>query len=182
MRCWTNSVRIVKSLCENANQSIRHLARQTGMSPSSVHRLTQAIERRDHSPESWWWDTADGRQWLMRLLAATLSPCGLTRGVGLETLSAFVTPRRLTTQVGCSPAAFRGVRAVRAAALLETAGPWEHDGLAQGEVRESIGAVDETFVHRMMVVCSALVSGDLVCAEVADDRPADTWYTLVEPR
>src|SRR4030095_15416658 len=50
---WTKSVLIFKSLCENANQSIRQLARQTGMSKSSVHRLTQAIARRDRSPESW---------------------------------------------------------------------------------------------------------------------------------
>ena len=49
MGFWTKSVLIFKSLCENANQSIRQLARQTGMSKSSVHRLTQAIARRDRS-------------------------------------------------------------------------------------------------------------------------------------
>ncbi len=50
---WTQSVLICKRLSENANQRIRPLARQTGMSQSRVHRLTQAIERRDRSPESW---------------------------------------------------------------------------------------------------------------------------------
>ena len=145
MRLWTKSVRIFKSLCENANQSIRQLARQTGISKSSVHRLKQAIERRDHYPASWLWETADGRQWLMRLLAATLYTFGLKRGVGLETISEFFMPLRLTTQVGCSPSALRGVMAELEAALLETAGAWEKDGRAHGEVREIIGAVDETF-------------------------------------
>ena len=60
MGFWTKSVLIFKSLCENANQSIRQLACQTGMSKSSVHRLTQAIARRDRSPESWLWETEDG--------------------------------------------------------------------------------------------------------------------------
>jgi len=171
-----------KSLGKNATQSRRQLARQTGISTSSVPRLTQAIARRDHHPESWVWETEDGRQWLRRLLAATLSPFGLTRGVGVETRSEFFTPRRLTPQVGCSPAALRGGMAVLEAALLETAGTWEKDGLAPGEGRASIGAVDATFFQRLMVVCIDLVSGDLVCEAVAEDRTSDTWYTLVEPR
>ena len=91
MGFWTKSGLIFKSLCENANQSIRQVARQTGMSKSSVHRLTQAIARRDRYPESWLWETEDGRRWLTRLLAATLYTFGLKRGVGLETISEFFT-------------------------------------------------------------------------------------------
>lgn len=182
MGFWTKSVLIVKSLCENANQSIRHLARQTGMSKSGVHRLTQAIARRDRSPESWLWETDDGRRWLTRLLAATLSTFGLKRGVGLETLSEFCTHRRLATQGGCSPAALRRVLAVLAAAIRETAEAWEQEGIADGQVREIIGAVDETFLQRLMLVCIDLVSGSLVFEEVAEQRTSDTWYTLVEPR
>ena len=102
-------MRIFKSLCENANQSIRQLARQTGLAKSSVHRLTQAIERRDRSPESWVWETEDGRRWLTRLVVATLSTFGLKRGVGLETISAFFTHLPLERQVGCSPSALGGV-------------------------------------------------------------------------
>ena len=182
MRFWTKSLRIFKSLCDNANQSIRQLARQTGISKSSVHRLKQAIERRDRSPKSWLWETEDGRRWLTRLLAATLYTFGLKRGVGLETLSEFFTHRRLTTQVGCSPSALRGVMAVLEAALLETAGAWEQDGLADGQVHEIIGAVDETFLQRMMLVFIDLVSGYLLFEEVAEHRTYDTWYALVETR
>jgi hypothetical protein len=182
MGFWTKSSLIFKSLCENATQSIRQLARQTEISKSSVHRLKQAIARRDHSPESWLWETEDGRCWLTRLLAATLYTFGLKRGVGIETISEFFTHLRLATQVGCSPSALRGVMAVLEAALLETAGAWEKDGLADGEVREIIGAVDETFLQRMMVVFIDLVSGYLLFEEVAEDRTYDTWYPLVEAR
>ena len=38
------------------------------------------------------------------------------------------------------------------AARLETAAGWEQDGCAGGEMREIIGAVDETFLERMILV------------------------------
>jgi hypothetical protein len=44
-------------------------------------------------------------------------------------------------------------------AILETTAAWERDGLAQGETRPLIGAVDETFLARMLLVCMDLVSG-----------------------
>jgi DNA-binding IclR family transcriptional regulator len=53
MGFWAKSLRIFKSLCDNATQSIRHVAQQTGMAKSSVHRLKQAMERRAVYPESW---------------------------------------------------------------------------------------------------------------------------------
>ncbi len=58
----------------------------------------------------------------------------------------------LETQVGCSPSALRRVMHALEAAMLETAEAWGQDGGAGGAVRESIGAVDETFLARMMLV------------------------------
>src|SRR5215208_787916 len=182
MGFWTKSVLIFKSLWENANQSIRQLARQTGMSKSSVHRLTQAIARRDRSPESWLWETEDGRRWLTRLLAATLYTFGLKRGVGLETISEFFTHLRLATQMGCSPSALRGVMQALEAAILKTGAGWEQDGLVGGEVREIIGAVDETFLERMILVFMDLATGYLLLEEVADERTYTTWKALVDER
>jgi hypothetical protein len=63
------------------------------------------MERRDRHPESWLWETEDGRRWLARLVVAVLYPVGLKRGVGLETRSEFCTHLRLETQMGCSPSA-----------------------------------------------------------------------------
>jgi len=53
MRFWAKSLRVFKCLCDNGRQGVRRLAQQTGLSKSSVHRLTQAMERRDVHPESW---------------------------------------------------------------------------------------------------------------------------------
>ncbi len=105
MRFWDKSLRIFKGLCDNGRQGVRRIAQQTGLSKSSVHRLKQARERRGVHPESWWWETEDGRRGLRRLVVAALSPFGLKRGVGMDTLSAFFARLRLATQVGCSPSA-----------------------------------------------------------------------------
>jgi DNA-binding IclR family transcriptional regulator len=82
MRFWDKSLRIFNCLCHHGKQSVRRIAQQTGCSKSSVHRLTQAMERRGRHPESWLWETEEGRRWLTRLVIATLYTFGLKRGVG----------------------------------------------------------------------------------------------------
>jgi hypothetical protein len=140
------------------------------------------MERRHSHPDSWCWETEDGRSWLTRLVVATLSTFGLKRGVGLDTMSEFFARLHLETQVGCAPAALRGVMQALEAALLETAAAWEQDGCASGEVREIIGAVDETFLERVILVFMDLSTGYLVLEAVADDRTYATWKTLVDER
>src|SRR6266567_7955782 len=85
-------------------------------------------------------------------------------------------------QVGCSPSALRGVMHALEHVILETAMAWEHDGVAAGEAGPIIGAVDETFLERMMLVFMDLVSGYLLFEEVAEDRTYDTWHILVASR
>jgi hypothetical protein len=140
------------------------------------------MERRNHPPESWWWATADGRCWRLRLVVAPLSPFGLQRGVGAETLRACCGRLRREPPVGGSPSALRGVRQDVAQVLRETAEAWEHDGSAERAVRPILGAVDEPFLARMLLVCMDRVSGAVLCEEVAEDRRYDTWPALVEAR
>ena len=182
MGFWDRSLQIFKYLCDYGRQSVRRMARQTGLSKSSVHRLQHAMERRHGHPESWLWETEDGRQWLTRLVVATLYTFGLKRGVGMETMHEFFARLHLAMQVGCSPTALRRVMQVLEAALLETAVAWEQEGCASGEAHEVIGAVDETFLERMMLVCMDLTTGYLLLEDVADDRSYATWKALVEER
>jgi len=161
---------------------MRQLAQRTGLAKSSGHRLTQAMERRDVPPESWLWEPEEGRQWLTRLVGATLSTFGLKRGVGLDTMSEFFARLRLERQGGCSPSALRGVMPALEAALLETAGRWEKAGGAAGEGREIIGAVDETFLEQMILVFPDVPTESSVQEEVADDRTYATWKAVVEAR
>src|SRR5437867_11731420 len=147
----TPCLRVFKCLCDNGRQSVRRIAQYTGLSKSSVHRLTQAMERRDGYPESWLWETAEGHGWLLRLVVANLYIFGRTRGVGADSISAFFCRLRLESPVGCSPSALRGVMDVVEQAIRETTTAWEQDGMAHGATRSLIGAVDETFLARMML-------------------------------
>jgi hypothetical protein len=157
-------------------------AQQTGLAKSSARRLKHAMERHNRHPESWLWATEDGRQWLTRLVGAMLYTFGLKHGIGSDTLSEFFARLQLETQVGCSPTALRRVLQTLEAAGLETAAAWEHEGQTQGDVGEVIGAVDETFLERMILVCMALTTGYLLLEEGADNRTYATWKTAVEAR
>ncbi len=182
MPLWAKSVRIFNSIREHGKSSIRRLAERTGFSKSSVHRHLQAIDRRDRYPESKLWETPEGRTWLIRLVVATLFIFGLKRGVGADTISEFFGRLHLEAHVGCSPSALRGLMQRLELTLMETAAAWEQDGIDHGEIRPIIGAVDETFLQRMMLVFMDLASGYLVMEEVAVHRTYETWSGLVRAR
>jgi Family of unknown function (DUF6399) len=175
MGVWAKSLQIFNCLCDNGKQSVRWIAQKTGFSKSSVHRLQQARARRDTHPESWWWETPAGRNWLIRLVVATLFMFGLKRGVGAETISEFFGHLHREAHVGCSPSALRSVMHTLEHIILETTAVWEQQGMAHGERRPIIGAVDETFLQRMMLVFMDLASGYLLMEEMAVNRTYDTW-------
>ncbi len=182
MGLWANSVLIFNALREHGKQSIRRLAERTGLSKSSVHRHTQAMARRDRHPESWLWETEEGRNWLIRLVVATLFIFGLKRGVGAETISEFFSRLHLEAHLGCSPSALSSLMRMLEHTIMETAAAWEQQGIAHGEIRPIIGAADETFLQRLMLVFMDLASGYLLVEEVAVDRTYDTWHGVVKAR
>lgn len=102
--------------------------------------------------------------------------------MGGPTLSEFFARVPLEAQIGCSPSAVRRVMPALEAALLTTAEGWEQDGLAEGEVREIIGAVDATFLAQMMLVFMDGKTGDLLREEVAEERTYARWKTVGEER
>jgi hypothetical protein len=112
----------------------------------------------------------------------TLFVFGLKRGVGAETLSEFFGRLPLEAHVGCSPSALRGVMHTLERIILDTAAAWEQEGVAHGEIRPIIGAVDATFLQRMMLVFMDLASGYLLMEEVAVDRTYATWDNLIKAR
>jgi hypothetical protein len=182
MGLWAKSVVLFNSIHEHGKQSIRRLAERTGLSKSSVHRHLQARDRRDRYPESWFWETEAGRTWLIRLVVATLFVFGLKRGVGAETISVFFSHLHVEAHVGCSPSALRHIMHTLEALILETGAAWEQEGIAQGEIRPVIGAVDETFLQHMMLVFMDLATGYLVMEEGAEDRRFDTRYNRANER
>ena len=182
MGFWNKSLQIFKCICEHGKQNIRDIAHRTGSSKSRVHRHNQARERRDVHPESWFWETEEGRRWLTRLVVNTIYTFGFKRGVGTETMSEFFVRLNLQEQLGCSPSALRSVMRRLEALIVETAKGWETEASAHGEVRDIIGAVDETFLEYMMLVLMELHSSYILLEEIADDRSYKTWKALVNQR
>jgi hypothetical protein len=95
---------------------------------------------------------------------------GLRRGVGAETMREFFACVHLEPHVGCSPSTLRVVMDKLAHLSLETTEAWERESMVQGQGGPMVGAVDETCLERMMLVCMDLVSGYGLRDEVADDR------------
>jgi hypothetical protein len=182
MGLWAKSVAIINSIRAHGKQSSRDLADRTGLSKSSVHRHLQAMDRRDRHPASSLWETPEGRPWLIRLVVATLLEFGLKRGVGAETLSEFCSRLHLEEQVACSPSALRTVIHLLEHLILEMAAAWEQDGIAHGEIRPVIGAVDEPFLQQLMLVFMDLATGYVLVEEVAADRSYDTWFNRTNAR
>src|SRR3989337_73891 len=145
MGYWTKSRLIFNSFREHAKASIRQVAGQTGLSKSSVHRLGRAMAGRNRHPESWFWESEEGRRWLVRLVVAVLYHFGLKRGVGAETMRAFFACLHLEQQVGCSPSTLRVVMEQLELLILETTEGWEREGIAQGQIGPIVGTVDATF-------------------------------------
>jgi hypothetical protein len=182
MGLWAESIVIFNSLREHGKQSIRSLADRTGLSKSSVHSHLQAMDHRDRSPESSFWETKAGRTRLIRLVVAPLFVFGLKRSVGAETLSEFFGRLHLDSHVGCPPSALRHVMHMLECLLLEAAAAWEKEGITHGEIRPVIGAVDETFLQPMMLMFMDLATGYLLMEEVATDRCFGTWYDRANDR
>jgi hypothetical protein len=62
-----------------------------------VHRLQQALDRRNVHPESWLLETEEVRHWLTRLVVATLYAFGFKCGVGMDTMREFFARLRQST-------------------------------------------------------------------------------------
>ena len=182
MGLWAKSVVIFNSIREHGKQSIRSLADRTGLSKSSVHRHLQAMDRRDRYPESSFWETEAGRTWLIRLVVATCLSSASNAAWEPRRSATFFSRLRLDGHVGCSPSALRSVMHTFERLVLETTAAWEQEGIAHGEIRPVIGAVDETFLQRMMLVFMDLTTGYLLMEEIAADRSYDTWFERANAR
>lgn len=182
MGFWAKSRLVFNFFRDHNKASLRQVADQTGLPKSSVHRLKQAMARRNQHPESAFWESEAGSQWLIRLVIAVLYFFGLGRGVGAETMSAFFASVHVDHHLGCSPSTLRSLLGRLEALIVETTTTWEREGIAHGSVGPIVGAVDETFLEHMMLVFMDLVSGYVLLEEVAEDRTYATWYERVTAR
>ncbi len=163
-------------------KSVRALARATNLSKSSVHRLRQRIKRRSQ-PESAFWETPEGFEWLRLLVLSTIYIFGIKQGVGSEVLSEFFHQLRLNKQVGVSPTALRRLEALMRSEII-TYQEQQHQEIKQSPpVAEIIAGADETFFPGfpgIVLVLMDLASGYLLLEKKTSDRKYQTWFDQVQ--
>lgn len=167
---------IFKVLRERGPQSIRKLARATGLPKSSVDRCCKGLrERARQVPEAALWEQEQGARWLRVLVLAVLFVFGLKGGVGVERIAEFFHRVRLERYLAVSPSALRSLRTQMEAVILAYQAEQERQIGQTARRVPLIAGADETFFERVILVMMDLGSGYLVLEEAAEDRTYGTW-------
>lgn len=172
------SQKVADCIKTNVEQTLRGIAATTGISKSSVHRHRQAITRRNQYPESSFWETAAGTQWLVRLVFGIVYYFGIKQGVGAESLSEFICAMHLDTHVASSASAHRQLKQrVNQAVLDYEAAQAEQCEPSAGQ-GICVGA-DETFFGLPVLVLLELSSGFIFIETECENRTYATWMEQV---
>lgn len=163
---------------QHATASVREAAKATGTSKSSVQRQRHAMARRNHSAESWLWETAEGFRWLIRLVCATIYLFGIRGGIGMDAIAEFFRLIRLDKHLGVSASSLHRLTTRIEAVILEYKETYEH---RTGDVVQVIVGADETFFDKVILVMIDLGSGYILLEEAAEDRTFLTWREKALP-
>ena len=173
--------RIASTLAQQGGQTIREIARATGIPKSSVHRHQQAIKRGRELPESALWETSVGEEWLKRLVVSAIYVFGLKRGVGAESLCEFFQKLHLEHQIGVSVSSVRKIQSKLEEEILNYQKE-QHQTLSQKQ--ESVSALcvamDETWFEQTVLVMMDLSSGYLLVEERAENQRYESWKEPVQ--
>jgi hypothetical protein len=142
------------------------------MSKSAAHRHKQAIARRNQYPESWVWETEEGRHWLGLLVCATIYVFGIRGGVGVEMMAEFFLYLRVSTHLGVSASSLSRITAQIEETIL--AYPAQHPRRGTAPIAVVLGA-DEVFFDSVFLVMMEMCSGYLFLETRVEDRTFLTW-------
>ena len=162
-------------------QSLRQLGEQLGLSKSSVHRHIHAQNRRNQHPESSFWETPEGSEWLRRLFFVVIYQFGLRNGVGAGMLSEFFQLIHVDTHIGISESTLH--RQLKQMEPLLAAYQQQCEASAVAPTPERTVAMDETFFQQMMIlVMMDLPSNYILLEKPAADRSFETWKAATSIR
>lgn len=172
--------KVFQAISQTGKQTIRGMAQALGLSKSSVHRHQRSIARRNQHPESEVWETQVGKDWLKRLVFASIFVFCFKRGVGCESLSEFFHLLRLEKQVGVSVASLRKIRARMEEQILAYQQLQQSQQSATQRPIEICASVDETFFDQVVLVMLDLPSGFILVEEMSEDYQYSTWQKQVQ--
>jgi hypothetical protein len=175
--------KIVSEFKKEENKSVRKIAESVGIKKSSVGRCLKGLAKRNCHPESSFWETEAGHEWLRILLFAVLYDFGIKGGAGAERLSCFFKRIRIDKHVGVSPTALLKVLRHMEKEIDAYRQFHEEKQRRTGKPQEVVASGDETFFNEVMIlVLMDLSSGYLVMEEEAEDRSYETWKNKAQAR
>lgn len=136
----------------------------------------EALSKRDNHPESHYWETKEGYEWLQRMVFAVMLEFGIKGNQGADRMSAFFKRIRIDNRIGVSATALRTKMKKMEECLIQYQNIHEQKQASSGSVREIIAGFDETFFRELMLmVLMDLGSGYILVEEAAPDRSYETW-------
>jgi hypothetical protein len=152
---------VFANLKEFGEQSLRKIAKATGLGKDSVHRALKALKKRNQYPESDFWETEAGKAWLRRLVLATVYEYGIKSHHGAEKLSTFFKQHRAEQHIGVSESSIQRLLKQAEEELVNYQQLHESQ-LDPEKLQEIIASGDETFFNdKPILVLMELSSGYL---------------------
>lgn len=176
-------IKVVAEIGKGKIKSLRKIAKKIGIGKSSVQRHLRGLAKRNCHPESSFWETEAGQEWLRRLVFAVLFCFGIKGGIGAERLSCFFKRIRLEKHVGVSPTALLKLLRHMEKIIDDYRQVHEKQQRQTGKTLEVVASGDETFFNGvLMLVLMDLPSGYLLVEEKTEDRSYETWKKTAQAR
>ena len=170
-------MRVFETITSLGQQSIRKIAASLKISVSRVQRSIDALSKRDCCPESHFWETKEGYEWLQRLVFGVMLEFGLKGNQGADRMSSFFKRININHRVGVSAGALRTKMKLMEECLIQYQSLHEQEQASSGSTQEIIAGGDETFFRDyMLLVLMDLASGYILLEEKAENRSYDTWH------
>lgn len=145
--------------------SVRQASQKLGVPKSTVHYHHQRTAKRQENPESAFWDTEAGQNFIKRLMISAIYTFGIKGGVGAGRIEEFMNQIRIGTHAGVSESSIYRMMKEIEASILRYKELIERDltqqAAAQLEDLEVVLGLDETWLDNMLLVCQELSSGYL---------------------
>jgi hypothetical protein len=165
-------------LCEKTKESIRTIAKRTGIPKSSVARHHSTIKSRQQYPESYLWETPEGEKWLRLLVFAVIYEFGIKRGIGSDSLSEFFHSLHLEKRIACSASALRQLEVQMKEQIIAYGVAQSESCKGETPIDICVGT-DETFFGLPILVAIELASGFIFTESKCDNRTYATWWEQV---
>ena len=150
---------------KHPDQSVRQVSRQTRIPKSTVHYHLQREDQRRQFPESEFWETEAGQNFLKRLIVSAIYTFGIKGGLGAGRIEEFMKHLQIQTHAGVSESSiYRLMKEIEVSILrykeLQEQGLAEQASAQLNELEVVLG-LDETWLDKMLLVCQELSSGYL---------------------